>query len=186
MNDPITVLVDCDGVMADLVTPYLERLNEKFGLDVTYDEVTSFEFSECVCTKAQNEAVWKDLVSTPGFVLGLRELPYAMEGLAHLRGWADRVVCLTSPMLGGSWIAERCQWLLNRGFAKRDIVIASDKSLVDGHALIDDAPHNLEGWSEASGGFGVAIRAPYNRGWSGAAEDDLLMASVWLQSAFGR
>lgn len=177
-----TILVDCDGVLADCVSAYLALLEEMWGIRASKEEVTSHEFGECVCTPEQNEAVWKRIDSTPGFCRGFRELPYAAEGLKHLRGWADRVVCVTSPHVSGTWVTERYEWLFARGFSKYDIVLASDKSLVAGDALIDDYVKNLRGTSALP----IAIRQPWNSEWRGAAEDDLLMASVYLQSKLGR
>lgn len=188
-----TILVDCDGVLADLVTPYLAMLEEDHGIAATLEDVTD-DFSKCVATPKQNRAIWARIASTPGFAQTLPEMPEAMAGLAHLRSWADRVVCVTSPQITGSWMTDRYAWLTARGFDKRDIVLASDKSLVEGDALVDDATHNLKEWADVQpslpaayggGPHAVAIAAPYNTDWAGPRESDLLTASVYLQSVLG-
>ena len=180
-----TVLVDCDGVLADLVGPWLDVLDEVHGIRASYDEVTDFEFGRCVCTPEQAEAVWAHIDATPGWGLRLPALPHVAAGLRHLRSWANRVVCVTSPHVSGSWVVDRYRWLFQRGFHRRDIVLASDKSLVAGDALIDDKVDNLREWVKAwPYGEAVTIEHPYNREWTEAAEGDLLTASMYLQAVF--
>ncbi len=164
------ILCDVDGILVDFAESYLRLLREMFGVHKTEADITSFHFEQCVSTPEQDRAIWQDIARNPGFVYNLPVYDGAMGFLAELRQ-LGRVVACTSPA-NPLWTAERAQWLLDKGgFEKRDIVVASDKSLVMGDVLIDDAIHNLEGWRMGPGGirgYGLLMNRPWNSQCSGA------------------
>jgi 5'(3')-deoxyribonucleotidase len=142
------ILCDVDGILVDFIDSYLVLHEELNGIKKTEADVTSFYFHECVATREQDAAIWRHIQRSPGFVYNLPVYDGAMDFLAELRQ-LGRVVACTSPA-NPLWTAERAQWLLDKaGFAKKDIVVASDKALVVGNFLIDDAVHNLDAWYES-------------------------------------
>lgn len=158
-----TILVDVDGILVDFASTYLELLFCHTGRRHHQDEIHSFDFHLSVSSKEEDAAIWKHVTSTPGLVSAIPVYDGAMVFLDELRK-LGRVVACTSPA-GPLWTAERAQWLLQvAGFHKRDVVIASDKSLVRGDYLIDDATHNIEGWvAENRHGLGILFDRPWNR-----------------------
>lgn len=158
------IWVDVDGVLADFVPMYLGLIQEHTGRTHSVYDVTSFNFFECVASKDEDAHVWREMIDKrPGLLTGLAEVPGALAGVAELRERGS-VAVLTSPHIGPYWMHERCQWLLARGFAKRDIVFASDKSHVRGDILIDDSAANCEAWAHANqGGVAILLDAPWNR-----------------------
>jgi 5'(3')-deoxyribonucleotidase len=159
----VKIWVDCDGVLADFVHEYLSFVLVKFGRKYTHADVTRFAFAECVTSPDEDRQIWETVNAYPGLVRNLRELP-GVAALPELRRLGD-VGCLTSPTLGPYWMPERAQWLLARGFAKRDIVFASDKSWIDGDVLIDDSLSNCEAWWAARPHRrAILLDAPWNQG----------------------
>lgn len=167
MTQKKRILVDCDGVMADFSSAYLNVLEEVTGRQTYYEQITSFHFEECIATAEEDAECWRRIKARPGFVLslspeqGLLQLESALALLREL----GQVVCVTSPVWGSSWADERYKWLTGFGFDKRTIVFASDKSHVHGDVLIDDAIHNLDEWHFEHaqwGGRTVCINQPWN------------------------
>lgn len=166
MSKP-TILCDIDGVLTNFTSTYLDLLYAFTGRRHPQSAVTSFNFTECVSSKYEDAAIWRHIAATPGLVRDLPLYDGALDFLAELRK-AGRVVACTSPA-GPLWTAERSQWLLEvAGFHKRDIVIASDKALVCGDFLIDDAVHNITEWEAAYvGDGGIVMGRPWNAHWTG-------------------
>lgn len=158
------ILLDVDGVIIDFANHYLSLLARRHGVHRSESNITTFHFEQCVSTPDQNKAIWQHIEATPGLVYGLPAYDGAMDFLAALRQ-KGRVVACTSPA-NALWTAERAQALQDRfGFAKRDIVVASDKSLVTGDFLIDDALHNCKEWQNGAGmgGFALLMDRPWNQ-----------------------
>jgi 5'(3')-deoxyribonucleotidase len=158
------ILVDCDGVMADFTSEYLNVLHLQTGRDVPHTAITEFDFAKCgICTPDEDKEVWAHIKARPGAIRGLRAYPAIGTALADLRELGD-VVCVTGPVWGSSWAEERFQWLAEYGFSAKTVVFASNKALIAGDVLIDDALHNLQDWRlENHRGFGICVDRPWNR-----------------------
>jgi 5'(3')-deoxyribonucleotidase len=158
------VWLDCDGILAEFVPAYLALVTEHTGRVHRPEDVTAFELHKCVTTKEEDNFIWQNLIDRPGFITNMVDIPGAAEAVAELRIIA-KVGCLTSPHLGPFWMHERAQWLLARGFSKRDIIFASDKSHVRGDVLIDDRKDNCIDWAKANpSGFAILMDCPWNQG----------------------
>jgi 5'(3')-deoxyribonucleotidase len=160
------IFVDVDGVLCDFVSAYLALVKEHTGREHAHADVTAFELHTCVVSKEEDNHIWQNLIDRPGFISNMVDLPGAQEGLEELRS-LGKVCALTSPHLGPFWMHERAKWLMARGFSKREIIFASEKSHVHGDVLIDDRFDNCVDWSRANfyrGGAAVVLDAPWNAG----------------------
>ena len=157
------IWVDCDGVLADFTAAYLQILNAHTGRSHSDADITSFDFGKCIASKEEDNHVWREFDRSPGLIAGLADLPGAEAGLSALRK-LGKVGCLTSPHLGPYWMPERARWLQARGFTKREIIFASDKSHVAGSVLVDDRFDNCLDWAKANpNGLSVCLTAPWNK-----------------------
>lgn len=153
--------VDGDGVLLDLVgasVPLGEKLS---GRRVSADEVTQW----CVASswgvdKTTFYAQWNE----PGFCARIPAYEGALGFVEELRK-RGRVVAVTSPFkTSRHWRDERAHALMRDfGFAGDDIVLASDKTLINVDVLIDDAEHNVKDFV-STGRPAVLIDRPWNRG----------------------
>lgn len=173
------ILVDCDGVLCDTVTAYLELVREHTGRVHALADVTDFRFSKCVVSEEEDAHIWQNMIDRrPDFVVQLPELPGALVGLLELRQSA-RVVALTSPHIGPHWMHERAAWLMRRGFSKADIVFAKDKAHVPGTVLIDDSLDNCREWAAAHPtGTAIVFDQPWNQGDTAG---NIVRACSWLE-----
>jgi 5'-nucleotidase len=150
------ILIDMDGVLTDHTPRHCAAFNEHFGTSLTPADITSFEYD--FLTPEQRH-----------FMMCLWDLPgiydedsLTAEQLEVLDGLREigRVVACSSPMAGH---IESKYRFLTRYFDRADIVLASDKDLVDGDILIDDSPRNIRAFS----GHTIIYDRPWNQGVKG-------------------
>jgi len=161
-----TVLLDCDGVLANFTRANLDYLRT-LGVDRSEDEVTTWEIGEALGLEPHQRAQMKARWSEPGFALDLPIYAGAQEGVRELFAAGADVVVVTSPMTSSrTWHGDRERWLREHFGIEPDHVIhaAGDrKALVRGDLLVEDRPETLEAWiRENPNGHGVLWHRAYN------------------------
>ena len=140
----LTILVDMDDVLNDLIDRWVEELNKRYGTTVHRNEVDRWDIAslfpsltkEQVFAPVQNEVgFWWSLAPTKGSVGTLRRL--ADEG--HTIKIVTASYYKTVPPKIG-WILMHYPF-----FNWNDVIIAHDKKMIRGDVMIDDGVHNLEG-----------------------------------------
>jgi len=163
----LTILLDIDGVLADFCTAYLAVLNRQTGRRHVPADVTTWQFHDSVASKLEDHNVWAE-AGRRGFCRDLAAYPGADDFLARLRIYG-RVVAVTAPASTAYWASERTDWLRCRGFATKDIVLAHDKTLVQGDILIDDSAANVRAYAQAHPDREVALLdRPWNQAEPGS------------------
>lgn len=152
------VLLDCDGVLADFITPACETMNKILGSSVTPNDMKSwylfdaFDFEVLPETREACYDQWK----RPGWCFDLKPYPGAQEGVALLREVAD-VYIVTTPMEGATWADERRRWLTKYfGFDRKTIVHTDGKYICSGDVFVDDKRDHCRAW-KACHPLGTAI-----------------------------
>lgn len=151
--------VDVDGVVADLNTEWLRRINAAQLTTYSVEDITEWDMK---CVSRDGYDVYQHL-RDPDLYDHVRPYRGALEAIEVLRDVGHRVVFVTSCSVGKYDAKER--WLVRHGFlpdhyVQPDFYPANDKSLIRADVLIDDAPHNLETFP----GERILIDQPHNRG----------------------
>lgn len=170
----LVILVDVDGVVADLCSEWLAMYNKDYDDSVTPHDITRWathEFVKPECGDKIYNYLWLDELYD-----NVKPIAGSQEGVAQLRAMGHRVVFLTSGIQ-----PAKIRWLHRHGFLtaemwqqEKDVIIAHDKSLIRGDVLIDDGPHNFEGFN----GIRILFNQPWNqgariprvRGWRGVVK----------------
>lgn len=166
MTRPL-ILLDCDGVLADFVTPALRVVAELGGPTVAHDDLTQYDIGQLLPAELRAE-FWRR-VAVPGFCAGLKPYPGALECVFGLREIGD-VVCVTSPMDAPHWAHERIYWLKEFfGFDRKTTISTSGKHWIAGDFLADDSIGHVDDWANhhasADGPLrGCLIKRPWNGG----------------------
>lgn len=146
------ILLDCDGVLADLLTPWAGLLGLPRGYEPrTYDLSCSDLHSDKIARALNMVCESADMLS-----------PYSgvIEELERLRT-EHEVVCVTAMHS-----RKRYRWLQRElGFAKSDIVSTQAKQRVPGDIFVDDHPAQVHAWCQAHpNSLGYVFARSYNRG----------------------
>jgi len=140
---PPLVLVDMDGVQADLTGAFWAEFERRFpDAPTRADADTSIFWLDRQIAPQWTEAVHA-VTTAPGFFATLDPLEGAVEAMNAMldEGWDVRIC--TAPLLTNPTCAsDKLAWadrVLGEGWSRR-VVIAKDKTLVRGDVLIDDKP----------------------------------------------
>lgn len=155
------VRVDMDGVIADLQTPWLNRINEEFGCNVCVDDLTSWNMGNFL-PAAASKSYHKHLHDLKLYE-EVEPYPGALEGIGEVRRLGYHVLFVTSSTPAGAY--GKMRWLKVHGFTPQHEYIPADfisahkkKYVMPGTPLVDDGLHNLEGEE-----FGILFDQPWNR-----------------------
>lgn len=170
-----TVLLDCDGVLADFVAAFLDIVEEETGERFLHSDVGGFDIKIALGLDAA-EAVRCYSRITPGFCGSLAPIAGAIEGVASLQDVAD-VYIVTSPWNScPTWMSERELWLKKHFAIHHSRVIhGSAKHLVRGNFLVDDKAETVIRWQAAHPDKSAVLWAqPWNEyePWGGVRTND--------------
>lgn len=172
------VLVDMDGILVDLVTPWLRSAHEccppsDRPLTVT-DVIASYSGIErAPCGSHVYEHLTHDLFRS------LQPIPGALEGVRALEAAGHDVVAVTASAKDPQTAAAKLAWAEEHlGWSRHRVIVAQRKELVRGDVFVDDAPANLQAYGVA---WPRALRAtiayPYNVG----ADDGVARFDGWQE-----
>lgn len=171
----LTILIDMDDVLEDLVGCWISELNRKHGTKVTIEDVTDWKIAKFFPTLSSEE-LYEPLFD-PNMWSRLEAMPNAPETVKRLvdDGHTIRVVTATHY---GTVLPKMKRFLSMYPFLKwEDVIIASDKSLIAGDVIIDDAPHNLE---TSKCRIKLLFDRPHNRKYPAEA-NGMCRVKTWAQ-----
>ena len=158
------ILVDMDDTIEQLLKAWIAKGNERFGRNVTLDEVTDWNIS-FPFPGIEKEELYR-LTYEPGFWSSVEPMPGAAEALRHFLDEGHEVYIVTSTEI--EHVEEKMKCLLFRYFPFLDlgqVILTRRKQLIRGDVLIDDGIHNLEGGAYKKSLF----TAPHNRHYDAEA-----------------
>lgn len=168
----LTILVDVDNVLEDLDTAWVNAVNAKYGTKVQPNKIVDWDIQRFFPTLSRTQVfsplhtkeLWESLLPLNG----------SQEYLKRLIDDRHKIVIVTSAH--PDTISYKYKFL-SRHFpflSFKDVIIASQKQLVLGDVLIDDAPHNLEGGSYK----GILMNAYHNASYDAEA-NGFVRAKDW-------
>lgn len=167
-----TLLLDCDGILADFVSAYLDIVRGVTGRSYSPHHVTQFSIETSLALSSDEAMVCNRAIGlAPGFARGIPVYEGAQDGLRRLQQIAD-VYVVTAPWNANpSWTHDR-EWWLKKHFdiPHSRVIHTSAKHLVRGDVFVDDKTSTCEAWREAHpDGLAVQWITPHNRrdAWDG-------------------
>lgn len=161
----LTILVDADSVMENLSEAWVKYLNNKYGTDVKYEDVTEWDMTEAFPELTREQVYGAELEpQLYELVEPLKDAPLYLKKLMD-DGHVIYVVTSTPYQI----IAEKTEQVLLEYFpflTWKNFIITSYKQMIKGEVLIDDGIHNLVGGEYEK----LLMDAPYNRSIDAAAE----------------
>lgn len=175
MIKTLTILVDMDDTIEELLDPWLDYLNKKYSLHVTRDDVTSWDICQTfpMLTEEQvfeplgDEELWKKV----------KPYPDAVEYLQRLIEDGHIVYIVTASHY--HTIDMKLNHVLFKYFPfikYDDIIIARRKDMIRGDVLIDDNPFNLLNGVHK----GILFDKPHNQ-WCDTTKSGICRAYNWQE-----
>lgn len=158
------ILLDCDGVLADFISPVIARLNAYTGKNITLKEyaaagnwmveqVFGITFEEFWREAERGDNLWCDL----------KPYPWS-DKVLDICDRHGRVTICTSPSLNPICAAQKVEWIQEHlGRNVTHVMLGSRKDLMarPGNVLIDDYPSNIDKFV-AAGGQGILVPSDWN------------------------
>lgn len=85
--------VDLDGVVADLMRPFLKEVNKEFNLKLRYEDISTYRFEDWIPLNIEDlRVIWE----APEFILGQPLLPWAKWGINRLKDFGYSIHIITA------------------------------------------------------------------------------------------
>jgi len=140
------LLVDVDEVLGDFQTPALDIMAVILGRRYQPEDFDVWDIFSIL--NDEQKKVCFAMFERPGFCMGIKPYPQAIDAIAELRGFVH-VVAVTTPQHSRNWTYERTEWLKEHfGFDKKDIHYTSTKYRVTGDGFLDDKPDHVSAWAD--------------------------------------
>ena len=183
--EPEVLLIDMDGIVADLATEWYARFNKMREEDylrnpntypappipVSIDQITNWDTG-----KAVGDHRIYGILEQKGLFHAVKPLPGAIRGVQAIKNIklsdntpAYDINFLTAAIVTPYALSEKAEWMKEYFpfINPKNIIYAYRKELVKGDIFIDDSPKNLESWKKAwPNGTTIAIDYPYNQNTS--------------------
>jgi 5'(3')-deoxyribonucleotidase len=157
-----TILCDLDGIVVDLLGPWLEMYNRKWGDNLTVDKITEFELHKFVKPECGQNIY--DFIDTGEAYRHLRPLPGALAAIHQLERHGHDVIIVSAGAKNLATAGHKLEWCKKHlGFSRKKCIIAHRKELVRGDVFIDDSPVNIARYRRAWPDTPIyTIAYPYN------------------------
>ena len=169
----MTILVDLDDTLEQLLAALVKRANEKFHRNAMVDDVTDWSIVCAFPGVSKREIL--DFMREPDFWDDVKPVPGAAEALKHFIEEGHSVYVVTATEC--EYVKAKMEGVLFRYFpflSWDQVIITSRKQMIRGDVLIDDGIHNLEGGNYKK----ILFTAPYNRDYD-AEGNGMIRADNW-------
>lgn len=157
INNKPTIVIDCDGIVYQCDEAILKDINAKYGTNYTIDQISVWGLTgDPILDKKFEYYTDRDFILSQPCYTGAKEF------VAELQARSNLYFCTAVRAEGMSARAEAL--MRDFGVEQRQIIIASDKSLVTADYFLDDSPYNIE---RSIAMHPVLFRRPWNHDVSG-------------------
>lgn len=169
----LTILVDMDDTIENLLGAWVDTLNKKYGTNVKPDEVKQWDISVAF-PSLDWQSVYEPLLSDD-FWRCVKPIDGASDALKRLIADGHKVFIVTASAY--ETLRVKMDYALFRYFPFlnwNDVIITSNKQMIKGDVLIDDGIHNLKGGDYEK----ILMDAPHNRGYN-AKRNGMTRVNNW-------
>lgn len=152
------VLVDVDGVIADLMPEWLRFYNAEWSDKLRPEDITGWDVIQFV--KDECGAGIYGYLGRPDLYDNVKPIDGALSSIHWLRQRGYDVRFVTSGVYESKimWLGKQGLLLDEYHLSSRDVIVAHDKSVIKGDILIDDNIVNCNDFS----GKAILFAQPWN------------------------
>ena len=159
----MTGLVDLDGIVANLLTPWVGWLNQTLQLGLEVRDILDYNVAANLPKEVRDRA--HEFINLPGVFRSLAPLPGALRGLERLRANGHKLLIASAYGSTPESAADKLYWIRHHmpWVPRHDVYLCYAKERIKADFLIDDSPSNMTQyrrlWPEAKV---LTIAYPYN------------------------
>lgn len=153
-----TILIDIDGVVADLHRAWLDLYNAEYHDSLTHTDIVKWEMHEIV--KPECGMKIYDFLHHPDIYRKTPPISGAVDGVRKLKNAGHIIVFVTAGLS-----SEKERWMEFLGFGSKKDIISADatkKHMIEGDVMIEDYQPTLSAWYRI-GRQGILINRPWNQ-----------------------
>lgn len=169
----LKILVDMDDTIEHLLFAWVNCLNKRHGTSVEYKDIREWNLCTAFPTLTK-EQVYAPLVEDD-FWETVKPIDGAAEVLEWAIGEGHEIYIVTASTY--HTLKSKMENVLFRHFpfiSWDRVIITSNKQMIRGDMLVDDAPHNLENGQYVK----VLMTAPHNMNYD-AARNHMIRVHTW-------
>ena len=171
----MTILIDMDDTMEQLLQAWLECVNTRYGRNVAYTDIQDWDITKAYPGLTREQVY--GVVLENDFWKTVKPMPHAQEVIQYFMEQGHQVLIVTASSYESLYGKMAYHLFHHFPFLSWDqVIITSRKQLIRGDVLIDDGPHNLEGGSYHK----ILVSCPHNRGYDEKAQG-MLRVDNWLE-----
>lgn len=179
------IACDVDSTVAAIIPPWLDRYNEEYGDDFTYEQCDSWDFYE----KTDAKGYLFEYLMLPTFYDDVFPTAGAQEGVAKILLSGNDVVFVSSCLKGTA--DTKHDWLVRWGFLSptqygnmgKGFVAASDKTLIAADLLIEDNASTCVEWVKRRNRPVILLDRPWNKNFESRLFPYIHRAYDWAEVA---
>ena len=171
----MTILVDMDDTIEQLLRAWIHAVNKTYGTDVRHEDIRSWNFTDAFPSLTEEQIY--DVVLNDDFWKTVEPIPDADRVLQQWIDAGHEVYIVTATPLQG--LVGKMEHCLFRYFPFIDwnhVIITARKQLLKADVLIDDGVHNHEGGDYKK----VLVTAGHNRAYDAEA-NGMIRADNWQE-----
>lgn len=164
----LTIAIDMDDVLADLVPKWLSVYNKEWDDNLVKEDLLEWDITKFVKPECGDKIY--EIIMRDGFYADLDIISGAQEGVKALQEM-DYNICIASASPKSAY-TDKHNWIKKHfpTINTDNIIFTKNKSLVKADLLLDDGIHNLESFT----GFKVLFTNPWNK-----TEERFVRMSEW-------
>ena len=154
------ILLDMDGVLCDMLTPWLKAYNKRFDDNLKNEDITDWNVHLFV--KPECGLRVYDILKEDMFFQLPEPLPHAVEVCEWLHeGGYELVIVTAAPSRSKMGVYDKKEWVAEYlpFIPEKNFIATHRKEMVRGDLLFDDGPHNIEAFP----GRTCVMDHPYNQ-----------------------
>jgi 5'(3')-deoxyribonucleotidase len=154
------LLIDLDGVCADVYTPWLAAYNLEYNDSLTEADINVWELSALVKPECGEKI--QEYLNLPRLFAKLDMYPNADAVLKRLQDAGHEIVFVTAcPEIAETAYFDKLCWVREKFpfVPRKNFISTSSKFMVRGDLMLDDGEHNINAFP----GITVAMDKPWNR-----------------------
>ena len=150
------ILIDMDEVMINTVSCWVKALNTKFGTNVKFEDITSWDMTKAFPTLSRND-IWS--VFDAEFWAETEPLVGSQNAIKYLIDEGHDIYVATAAYPDSILYRFLILKTYFPFISVEKVIICHKKQLIDADILIDDAIHNIEGGKYKT----ILFNKPWNK-----------------------